>query len=209
MVFAFVACDSSVKTPLGESGLLSLTDKENPLFGVIDETGNTVIPQEYNTVNYLKDDKLILAKNSTGEYLFDTKGKLVLSGKVLQKTGSLWKASYDDKTVVIWDKNNNLITDKYDNIIVGQNQLIVRKGELTGVLNRKGEVILPLEFENIEVMDDGTNHCYIAYDKKAKLYRRYDATGKKVKTVYYPKTYNNMKKNAVSTWSGGFKVKKI
>ena len=209
LAFAFVACDNTVKTPLGETGLSVLSGSDPTSLSLIDKNGKEVTPgKKYSEIRYIAEDNVIFTKSKDGECLFIDKDS-VFWGKTLKKNGSVWQAYFDNKKTAIWDKETHIKTQQYDNIIVGLNQLIVCENGLYGVLDRKGKNILPIEFEKIEVMDDGKGHCYLVYDKKSNLYRRYDNTGKKQKTVYSVKRYEKMKKEALSSWKGGFKVKKI
>lgn len=213
LAFAFVACDKTEKTPLGDSDLSIMKEKNSSDLSLVGKNGKNVTPNDvYSEIRYIAEDGVVFCKNkSTGqESLYDKRGNTIFrNAQTVTKEVSVWKANYKDGTTQIWDKKHNLKTDIYNNIIVGLNQIIVSKDGKCGVLNRKGETILPLEFKEIKVLDDGKDYCYIIFDEKAKLWRRYDSTGKKTKTVYSVKTLEKMQKRAVSSWSGGFKVKKI
>lgn len=206
------ACDNTQKTPLGDTGFTIISEKGSNSFGIIDQAGKEILPQQFAAdIKYYPDQKLFHTTESSGtkmQHLFDANGNALFSAPQLERVGNLWKGIYGEQ-MAIYDPIKMLRTAAFDDIIVGLNQFIIKNGGMTGVLDRNGKTLLPVEFKELYVMDDGTNYCYVVYNEKRKLYERYDAEGRKTKTVYYKKTFDNMKAKALKTWAGGFTVKKI
>lgn len=206
------ACDNMNRAPLGDTGYVIVNEKGTTSFGVLDQGGQQLLPMQFTAdIKYYTDQKLFHATESTApamQHLIAADATALFAAPKLERVGNLWKGIYG-KQMAIYDPAKKLTTAAYDEILIGLNQFIVKNNGLIGVLTRDGKTILPVEFKELYVMDDGTNHCYVVYNEKKKFYERYDAEGKKTKTVYYKKTFDNMKAKATKTWAGGFTVKKI
>ena len=213
LALTVTACDNMQRNPIGKSGYTIINEKGSTLHGVLDQGGQQLLPMQFTAdIKYFATGYFLATEaegSFTMQHLFDTKGTALFAApKIEALAGNLWKGTYGEQ-IALYDAEKKLTTTAYDDIIIGLNQFIVKNGELTGVLNRDGKEILPVKFKELYVMDDGKDYCYVVYNEKRKLYERYDSSGKLTKTVYYKKTFTNMKAKAVKTWAGGFTVKKL
>lgn len=164
-------------------------------FGLLDPDLNVLFPPIYSEVpdshmpygNCLK-----VAKN--GKYgLIDRKGKVLIDlvfdeirpvhdslyigmvyqdSSVIQKLDlrNYWNLGYKSKACIVFDNRFRIVTELKDYEYIyywGTGQLIVKKDGGFGVMNTKGEIVIPLEYDAISGSD---GYYHVGKDSKCGLF---------------------------------------
>ncbi len=143
---------------------------QNPegLFGYADKTGKDVIAPQYLEAGEFQDGKA-LVKNSEGRYLL-----IDASGKTLQEYAreTMWSAGegfyvhgmanaegatrygyVDSRNAVILEAEMDEVGEFHEGLaIVGQ---FGGEGPLNGIVNAKGEFVVPMEYGGLEYLGEG------------------------------------------------------
>ena len=204
-----IACNNTIKTPIDETGLFVISEKGTPIYGVVDSQDNVILPMMYDNIGLDSAQRLLIVTDQDNfQYLYDFKGNSLFGAITLTKRGQVWLGTTGEK-VSMYDPAKNLTTEYYDNIVVGINQILVTNENQHAVLTRDAKEIIPWTEGEILVVNDENDYYYAVQDTVKHVWMKYDKEGKKTKTVYTSKKFDTMKSAAVSTWAGGFSVKKI
>ena len=140
--------------------------------GIIDKKGNKIIPTEYNWINIEK-NYFATSKNDMITY-FDFFGKKINSDEVIF---SIVK-TYDNYTIFInnahygvLDSNKNIILSpvyNYIKFIEGSDLFIIKLNDKYGIINDKGEIKGPLQYDNIHIPYRNEETAYAIIRNKAK-----------------------------------------
>ncbi len=148
----------------GDNGLAPV--KKNGYWGYIDEYGNIVIPCKYNWAASFEDAELAQVENKSGKYGYiDSDGEIIIpfefddarsfsEGVAVVGKGE----NYSDMKYGLIDMRGNLILDyKYNYLgdfgekfegLAGAS-VGYTDGMNNGLINKSGEVVLPMEYELI------------------------------------------------------------
>lgn len=178
--------------PEFKNGYLSISiydDEDEPRFGILDNSGKIVIYPKYHKIQILSSNLFYVTTEEDGEKLqyFIDKG---------ENKQTQWKTDWEirdftEKYVVVWRNDQFYIYDlkgeevlkcpsssKVTTIHQVKNDCFVFSGldyDLSnGVMDMKGEVILPAKFENITIVENGfiaekENGDVQLYDTKGNL----------------------------------------
>ena len=209
LAIAAIACDNTIKTPIDETGLFVVCEKGTPIYGVVDSQDNVILPMMYNNIGLDPAQRLLIVTDQDNfQYLYNFKGNSLFGAVTLTKRGQVWLGKTGEK-VAMYDPSRNLTTEHYDNIVVGINQILVTNENQHAVLDRNAKELIPWTEGEILVVNDENDYYYAVQDTVKHVWMKYDKEGKKTKKVYTAKKFDTMKSAAVSTWAGGFSVKKI
>lgn len=122
--------------------------------GVINREGDFVVEAEYDLI-YIND--WFIDAQINGKYdCFDRTGKVLLEHDQADHIYSSAKGKYlffmKDEKRGLADENGNILMEPiydYLSLIPEQNLLIIKKGELYGIVDFQGEVIIPVTYSNI------------------------------------------------------------
>ena len=141
---------------------------KNGLYGLQDESGQTILSPKYDYIQISDDERLrYLHEGCWG--LLDRQGKVIVSH---DKYDNIWSASYgyyvivkDDKHGLIDADGNLLIPPTWDDfdcygisfLDEGFTQpiLIARRDDKYGAINNHGQVIIPVEYEEMSPLKQG------------------------------------------------------
>lgn len=109
------------------NGYIRFEDEENKRNGWYDDNGNKItIPDTY-TINDIKDNKVILEGESTGDninekaerhfIIIDMTGRTLLQTTALDVYDDMYLVKNNNKKMVLMDKDLNVISNEYDKII--------------------------------------------------------------------------------------------
>lgn len=204
-----MACNTTIKAPIDDTGLFVICEKGTPIYGVVDAQDEVILPMMYNNIGFDLNQKLLIVTDKDDfQYLYDFKGTALFGAISLEKHGDVW-FGHSGQRVSLYDPARKVTTGKYDKIIVGINQLLVTDKEENAVLDRNGQELIPWTKGEIVVVNDDNDYYYAVQDTVKKVWMRYDKEGKKTKTVYTFKKFDTIKNAAILNWAGGFSVKKI
>jgi len=133
--------------------------------GAIDKKGNEIIPTEYNWINIEK-DYFVTYKDDMITY-FDFSGKKINSNENILSI----IVTYDNYTIFtnnthygVLDSNKNTILSpiyNYISFIEGSNLFIVNLNGKYGIINDKGELKVPLQYDNIHIPYESKETAYV------------------------------------------------
>lgn len=211
VVFAIVAmaCDTTVKVPLDNTGLSVISEKGSTIYGIVNSQNELILPMMYKDIELDPAQRLLVVTDEDDfKFLYDFMGNSLFSAEKLEKRGQIWLGQ-TDKKMSMYDPSRKLTTEHYDNIVVGINQILVTNENQHAVLDRDAKELIPWTEGEILVVNDENDYYYAVQDTVKHVWMKYDKEGKKTKKVYTSKKFDTMKSAAVSTWAGGFSVKKI
>lgn len=174
----------------------NLIVKKNGKYGIIDDRETVILPLEYNMIKtYPYNDGSYLAQNDKGKYgCVSIDGRITLPfeyDQMNESSGqSILISSKDNKCGIVQVNQglpNEILTCDYDDIQVNKQAFIVSKSKKFGLLDNYGKLILPIEYDDLFVVNDkeyGQNNLFIA--KKDGRYLVLNNSGQKVNN----KTYN-------------------
>jgi hypothetical protein len=121
-------------------------------YGAIDQNGKVLVEPQFDEIRPIQDSMYI--------------GLVYHDSAALQKLElrNHWNWGYKVKDCIVLDKDFRIVTElkEYEYIYYwGISRFIVKKNGQFGVLNQKGEVVIPLEYEHIS----GTNGYYLSGKK--------------------------------------------
>ena len=169
-----------------DSGLYLVTNNNKQ--GVINNSGNIIIYLEYDQIGidsskynsnniknqYLLYDNCIPVKVNNKWGIFDKTGRQILSIEYDDLGCSVGAGSSETQTV-----NNILLIPEYDGIVV-------RKGDLYGIVDSKGKELLPIVLESIySTTSAGKETYYMIYNDQIMNVITY------IETYVRPTTENN------------------
>lgn len=162
-------------------------DEDEPRYGILDNSGKIVIYPKYHKIQIISSNLFYVTSEEDGEklqYLIDKN----------ENKQTQWKSDWEirdfnEKYVVVWRNDQFYIYDlkgeevlkcpsssKVTTIQQVKNDYFVFSGldyDLSnGVMDMKGEVILPAKFENVTIVENG----FIA-EKETGDYQLYDTKG--------------------------------
>lgn len=165
----------------------------NGLWGFIDKSGNEKIKHKYEKVHSFSEGLAPVYANDNWTFI-DYNGKIKLSLKkyidVEPFFNGLAKVK-NDKVGFIDKEGNEVINTKYDDAIhfYKENDLIAVKCEKWGVINKKDEVIIPFEFDEIGLINKSlfmvTKENIVINDKTVIAHGLYRSDGVKLFDVMY------------------------
>lgn len=120
---------------------------KNGRCGLIDENGVVRIDFKFNNIMMIHDTMLVGMVNK----------------QVIDRNKYFWQ---NVQSCVVFDKNFNQIADlnQYDQLEYnGVKRFIVKKDNLVGVVNHKGEVIIPIQYDNLSTQN---GDYYVSRDNK-------------------------------------------
>lgn len=172
-----------------------LTHKVITKSGLIDKSGNTVIPMEY-TISFLSDENIYLFSTADGKIgIADSNGKIIVQPEYKISTyWNSWKEYgiikvYDTETKKIgfYSKEGKLfIPFKYDNAgYFSENLVAVKKDTKWGFLNNTGKEVISFQYDEANEFSDG-----MALIRSDKLYGYIDNKGKEIIALQYPEAGN-------------------
>lgn len=132
--------------------------KNKKQFKVVD-----VLEPKYELAVYTRNDRYIIVRKGNYEYLVDERDQPVLHRKYkdiynVDANHLLVQSPSNDKFGVIDLKEQVVIPFEYDNLvdatIKGKVYFVATKAGKEGLLDSQGRVILPIQFEKIEVFSD-------------------------------------------------------
>ena len=175
---------------------------ENEKYGVLDITGNVKIEPTYDDLLGPFVGNYFIAKKDSKFGVID-----ILGGEVIPFEYDAIKPFYNlDAIPVFKDGKNSLINRSNQAIVpdgtyesyyttLNGDRIIVKKNDMTGVIDDKGKVIIPLTYFDIKTNgydrnEDGSNLFFVS-DQIAYAY--FDNNGKNLTTFKYEtgKTYTN------------------
>ncbi|WP_396209284.1 WG repeat-containing protein [Flavobacterium sp.] len=186
----------------GNNFILKLGKK----YGVFNDQGEKIIDFIFDTITSTENNNFIVSKdisknkttfgliNSKGEGIFDA-----IYSSILEINPSIFKVSLGGFSYLINEKEA-IISQKYESIdpldfsAVSKNTLLVKNKNKSGIINSKGELVIPLLYEDIEFAGD----YFIVSNNLPKIGIQYgiiDIKGKvilpiKYKTIIY--TYKDL-----------------
>lgn len=146
----------------GNNFILKLGKK----YGVFNTKGEKIIDFIFDTITSTDNNNFIVSKdisknkttfgliNSNGEGLFDA-----IYASILEINATTFKVTLGGFSYLISDKET-IISQKYESIdpldfnSISKNTLLVKSKNKSGIINSKGELIIPLIYENIELAGD-------------------------------------------------------
>lgn len=145
------------------NGLAAVT--YNHKCGIIDRDGNYIIQPEYKATYYETDGKWIIVLTQQGKYrIFDKEERTFLPVEYdvfsfisdftfLFRRGNTWGT-------VTPDTPETVITDEpYDSMwCIGDGVFAVTRGRNTGVIDRHGNLLVPIAYDNIRQYNNGYYH---------------------------------------------------
>jgi hypothetical protein len=154
------------------------------LYGLIDCKGNTIMHPEYYTILVSNDKKVITAQNKKCQYLvLDRSGNLIIEPRVYN-----WIDKFDHNMARVIKAINN--------------------EKKWGIINSAGEIILPIEYDNIYnfcdkgrestlVFKDGESYT-LHFSKINNLFKKED----KIKFTRYKETYEEYSGSYAQDYEG-------
>jgi tetratricopeptide (TPR) repeat protein len=146
----------------GNNFILKLGKK----YGVFNDKGEKIIDFIFDTITATDNNNFIVSKdisknkttfgliNSKGEGLFDA-----IYGSILEINSVTFKVTLGGFSYLVNDKEA-IISQKYESIdpldfnAVSKNTLLVKSKNKTGIINSKGELLIPLLYEDITLAGD-------------------------------------------------------
>ncbi|MEK7433705.1 MAG: WG repeat-containing protein [Cyanobacteriota bacterium] len=169
------------------------TNKNNKQF-LFDKTGKKLIESDFNLGKIYKDKYIIISKARRQPYgIIDLKGNVIIEPiyKSIEKIGDLLLAetSYDFFTINIDEKSMLKISSKYSLVkqLNNENLFIVSINNKFGLINMKGEIIIPIEYENLELNKENYINARIGNTSFV-----FDKSGKELSSVKKEKLYNRL-----------------
>lgn len=150
----------------------------NDSIGIIDTLGNIICEPYFKEVGYFSDNHAIATTHSGENYLLSCSGNMILlpsEYKNLGKYGNglIIYSSRPHLYGAIDTLGNVIIPSIYDFIFPFRQEItVIKKGLKLGIVNNKGEIKIPLEY-------DGYNYSHEHFFlKKDSLFGYIDTTGK-------------------------------
>lgn len=200
-VTMFSSCSKTPKVieePLANPDYTSVTVEGSGKYGVINSTTKKeVLPQIFDHIDYL-DNGYFLTSDSVGFLLFNTNGNALIPAQDKITTGDgYFELSAGNVKGFYFTEEKSTVTGEYEQISLDPagNVLFLKNGKY-GVLNRKGETIIPGEYN--QILWDGKNYNVVKnkndkrpyFNEKTKKYNwnlaeaaALDQTGKRVKKL--------------------------
>ena len=146
----------------GNNFILKLGKK----YGVFNDKGEKIIDFIFDTITSTENNNYIvsknISKNKTTFGLINSKGEAVFDAiytSILEINSSTFKVSLGGVSYLINEKEA-IISPKYESIdpldfsAVSKNTLLVKSKNKSGIINSKGELLIPLLYEDIELAGD-------------------------------------------------------
>ena len=166
-------------------------------YGAIDQNGKVLVEPQFDEIRPIHDSMYI--------------GLVYHDSATLQKLElrDHWNWGYKVKDCIVLDKDFRIVTELKDYEYIyywGISQFIVKKDGEFGVLNNKGEVVIPLEYEQISGLNG-----YYASGKKDR-YGLIDTDGKVVLPIeftrveFYGKAVYVVKNELIGVYNDQFRL---
>lgn len=126
--------------------------------GILDKTGQVYLAAEYDKINEIFDDYLIVTKGGfTGA--IDHKGKVVIDfkySKLVPMKDLYFSAKIKDLCGIIDLKGATVIPFEFDDVYPGTgSNFVVQKEEKKGLYSKEGKMIIPIMYDKIIDFKDG------------------------------------------------------
>ena len=140
--------------------------------GIINRRGEVVIPFIYDGLHYGYKSYHTVLNQKKG--LLDDHGKELIAPQYeslddISFADGILKAQLNGKWGMIDLMNNVILPFEYDRIDLNKGQVVVRKGDFSGIVNLKGKVLLPVIY-NISPSNNNFGKGLIPIDKEGKEY---------------------------------------
>jgi hypothetical protein len=198
VVEAFEYVDVYVGTGFGFVNGLAAVIRDDGKWGLINTSGETVVPFIYDGIYrmYACEEDLssgevwiVIVEDDHREGILDSNGKVVVPAEyscVYPLTGGLFRAMNNNprREGIYSLKGGQILPVEYDDTVtcdtIGAELIIAAKGDMNGVFDREGNVIIPMTDNYVEFFWDSVDTIYI-YMYATDLHEVtgvYDSTGK-------------------------------
>jgi len=161
MVAVFTSCDKKAKEieqVLDNPAYTSVTVEGSGKYGIIDsKTKAEILPQMFDAIDYLESG-YFLTHDSIGLLLYDTAGTALIPAQnsITEKDGYFELISGDLKGFY-FPEEKSVVTGNYEQLTLdGAGNICFLQNGKYGVLNKKGETVIPCEYNVI--LWDGKNY---------------------------------------------------
>ncbi len=165
--------------------------KLNGLWGYIDSSGTQIIKNKYDKVYSFSEDKALVYSNDNWTFI-DKNGEIILSLKEYSNAepfkNDIAKVKRKNKFGFINKSGTEVISIKYDDASTINNDLIKVRYSKWGVINKDENIIIPFNFENIQIIAS----CFLVVskqvtnnNKKGYLYGLFNFKGEKLLDIKY------------------------
>ena len=131
----------------------AITKRKNVLWGYIDKNGNEIIKPQYRNVHNFRLGMAAVQENTEGKW-----GYINLMGEVVIPFQYLLAYPFDDNgNAIVKEENHYLTIDRkgnilqrhhFDEVVPDGTLLRVRNGNQWGWCNSKGEIIIPIQYDD-------------------------------------------------------------
>lgn len=150
-------------------------------FGLIDVNGVQVLPVQFEAIGIVR-NRLVPVKQN-GKWGFFKEGKEIIPPKydgVYDYDWRIYHVSIGQSYGVVNTDGVEIIPPAYSIVISSGNFFIARKGAKSGVLNKNGELVVPLQYDVINAFREG----YAQVQREGR-WGFIDSTGREVIPVKY------------------------
>lgn len=142
--------------------------QQDDYFGLVSDSGNVILPFDYDVIGQLSDGKAIVVMEDELAYI-NKNGEIVIDDELENFPNVLSKGKFrNDYAIAVRDekygridKTGKTVTRfKYDNLDVAENAIVFEQKSLWGLMDFSNEVIAPNQFDAIEILE---NNYFIVY----------------------------------------------
>lgn len=144
--------------------------KKDALYGIINDQGKVVVPVAYNSIKQER-GTIVLKKGDQTSYLIKTKivsynistnKNFQSAGEYLSDSKNYYIANNGSQEGVLDENGEYIIQPEYEEIIpkrmgkskhTPDNILLVKKNNLWGIIDLKKNIILPIKYQSIEILN--------------------------------------------------------
>jgi hypothetical protein len=145
--------------------------------GIIDRNFNTLLPFEYRTINLIRNRRektaFIVIRKDNVEGRMDTTAKWLLPVEFtsIKTDGNFFIAKKDSLSGVYDLSGKQLLAPQYSEITTWKkdNLFVVKKMGKTGILDSEANIILPLSYTRIQLLEHKENVTYFKTYEKNKV----------------------------------------
>lgn len=169
--------EAKIKTQYQEiqsqSKIAYLWVKQNNLFGMIDTNEHLVVPFRYDSYEKTETGFIVQSGGKMGWVNNAAKEKISCTYNVLAEIKSGWLKALEESGWTIIDSSGQRISNQYFDEVAdfsGQGFFTVRQGNDWGMINVKGEMVVPCQYEKIHSIYAQEQYFIVQKNKKEGLY---------------------------------------
>lgn len=153
---------------IGE-GLIKI--RKNNKYGLLDLSGNRVVPMEYNDINYPSEGLIAVQKDKLYGYM-DYKGKLVipyLFESAWSFHGGMAFALKNNKSIHINKQGKTIFNSntKYEGYaLIDSETFLIKIGGKERIVNRQGKILKTLPYDGVSFSMDGSGVARVRVEDK-------------------------------------------